>query len=74
MEFGVTLWHTRKARNQRIFREQAEFQSSPICNIRSGMVADINRSLVETFSGMEISLADGCTKGNTLKVQERGSG
>lgn len=65
MEFGVTLWHTWKARNQRIFREQAEFQSSPKCNIGSGIVADINRSLVETFSGMEISLADGCSKGNT---------
>jgi len=65
MEFGVTLWHTWKARNQRIFREQAEFQSSPICNIGSGIVADINRSLVETFSGMEISPVDGCSKGNT---------
>jgi hypothetical protein len=65
MEFEVTLWHTWKARNQRIFREQAEFQSSPKCNIGSGIVADINRSLVETFSGMEISLADGCSKGNT---------
>ncbi|KAJ6879665.1 hypothetical protein NC652_033077 [Populus alba x Populus x berolinensis] len=64
MELGATLWHTRKARNQRIFRERAEFQSSPICNIRSGMAADINRSLVKTLSGMEISLADGCSKGN----------
>ncbi|KAL3572169.1 hypothetical protein D5086_026073 [Populus alba] len=49
MELGATLWHTRKARNQRIFRERAEFQSSPICNIRSGMAADINSQITKVF-------------------------